>query len=49
MNAFPALVAFAALAQCASAAQDGDLLIPAGDAGTAGFYRIVVGDRAPQN
>ena len=32
-----------------SAAQDGDLLIPAGDAGTAGFYRIVVGDRAPQN
>ncbi len=32
-----------------SAAQDGDLLISAGDAGTAGFYRIVVGDRAPQN
>jgi hypothetical protein len=25
------------------------LLIPAGDAGTAGFYRIVVGDRAPAN
>ena len=32
-----------------SAAQDGDLLIPAGDAGTAGFYRVIVGDRAPQN
>ena len=32
-----------------SAAQDGDLLISAGDAGTAGFYRVVVGDRAPQN
>ncbi len=32
-----------------SAAQDGDLLISAGDAGTTGFYRIVVGDRVPQN
>jgi len=32
-----------------SAAQDGDLLISAGDAGVSGFYRIVVGDRVPQN